>query len=847
MADETSTETIYSRKAQDILAAERMELLPHAGQDGADPNIMGLAISGGGIRSASFALGVLQALYGFGVFDRFHYLSTVSGGSYIGTALTYFRNTFNADSEQRKLGPDWFPFGYLRAAAGQTKAIGARVAAPEADGGDDGNEWSRRIVSYLRQHAAFLVPSRQLGLPALIAGALRGLLTTALPYFAILAGILGVLVCLGAFDRLSDIDWAKGLFPALVAEPQPAIKAACAVTPCAMNQRALPMPYLAAYPAAIGLGLAALFVLLALGISALSGVVERADRKERFGIEAYEFLITFYAWAGWGLVIGLAALLVATLPWLWEYLNYLLHAAPGEQLPGTLGALATTLGSAIALIGKMRSVLGGAEQKPSLFRNIWMSVAGIAFVYGIFLLAYAAARTLVDAPLPDGWDQSVSNWGLPPALTWPGLVLLVGLLFAFVITINHAAQHRLYRDRLMEVFCAEQTALKEGSWHPARRAQSKDGWLRNMRNVARPFHIINACIITTDSSDRRFRGRGGDNFILSPLYCGSDSTGWAKTAAYMPTLSIATAAAISGAALNAHAGAHGTGLLRNKAYAAVLTFLGLNLGYWARNPNLYERVTRVPDPAGAARDGARTSAGTFAATLGTMVGSRNDKFANLPKVKFPNLLAPGLRGISGFELDEERHFVQLSDGGHFENLAIYELIRRKVDFLWVSDAGQDGGFSFEDLSNAIERVRVDFGVHIRFLDEDYDLTHLIPDSIASDDPAEENFFKRYRVARRGYAIGTIDYPNARPGTIVYVKSTLTRGLPGDIYGYKARNDDFPHQTTLDQFFDEEQFEAYRELGYRVAARLFQDIKDARQPGGKPPAPPLKGVANLLGL
>src|SRR5262249_10642546 len=150
--------------------------------------------------------------------------------------------------------------------------------------------------------------------------------------------------------------------------------------------------------------------------------------------------------------------------------------------------------------------------------------------------------------------------------------------------------------------------------------------------------------------------------------------------------------------------------------------------------------------------------------------------------------------------------------------------------------------SFEDLSNAIERVRVDFGVNIRFYDEDYDLTQLLPGSALTDSQASENFAAQYDLAKRGFAIGTIEYPpepnpdgtpgdrKKAEGTIVYVKSTLTRFLPGDIYGYKARNDDFPHQTTLDQFFDEEQFEAYRELGYRLAARLFRDIEEITKEG-----------------
>ena len=193
----------------------------------------------------------------------------------------------------------------------------------------------------------------------------------------------------------------------------------------------------------------------------------------------------------------------------------------------------------------------------------------------------------------------------------------------------------------------------------------------------------------------------------------------------------------------------------------------------------------------------------------------------------PTLLKPGLATLTGRDLNENGAYVQLSDGGHFEHRESW-LVRRKVDFLWISDAGQDSGFSFEDLANAIERVRVDFGVNLRFQNDDYDLSHLIPGSATSDNPAGENFIERYKLATRGYAIGTIEYPDEKKGVVVYVKSTLTRGLPGDLYGYKSRNGNYPHQTTLDQFFDEDQFEAYRELGYRLTAQLFRDIKKKQE-------------------
>ena len=802
MVDQAPIEPVYSKNSQSILTAERRRL----GLE--DRPIVGLSLSGGGIRSASFALGVLQALYGFGVFDRFHYLSTVSGGGYIGSALTYFRNVF------REFGPDWFPFGYLRPRGGASdvRAMGARTPSeiptrgPKVEGTgtteakpdavlneDRGNELARRIVSFLRQHASFLTPSRPLNTAALGAGVVRGLVSTALPYFAILAGLLGLLIAIGFFDKEPAYDlMIRAAAPDAVMQVSPP-----GCDPCEIPGPPAPAVYLAAWPANIGLAVIALTLAVYFLSSVMAGLTTYLDKNEKHGDRGYRWLILLYSRSGRLLVLAAAILLLATLPWLHTYLHFLFDQGD-TQLPANFAALGAALLGGLGLIGKLRGILGGKTSKPSTLRAFGMSVAGILFVYGIFLLAYGVA---------EDWLGALQSFRLP------AIAFGVGLATAFIININRATQHRIYRDRLMEVFCAEQDALENCRWMPAARANSADGYLRNMMNPQAPYHLINTCLVTTDSNDRRFRGRGGDNFILSPLYCGSDATGWAATDAAMGNLSIATAAAVSGAALNAHTGPHGSGLLRNKAYSAVLSFLGLNLGYWARNPRKYHGHQR----------------------------------GDAPRFYMPNLLKPGIASLTGRHLNERGGYVQLSDGGHFENLAIYELIRRKVAFLWVSDAGQDVGFSFEDMSNAVERVRVDFGVNIRFRDPGYDLTHLIPGSIASDDPAEQNFFERYNLARRGYAIGTIEYPDEpEPGIIVYVKSTLTRGLPGDLYGYKARNADFPHQTTLDQFFDEEQFEAYRELGYRLASELFRDIKTIREANEAMP-PALDAVAWRLDL
>jgi hypothetical protein len=179
-------------------------------------------------------------------------------------------------------------------------------------------------------------------------------------------------------------------------------------------------------------------------------------------------------------------------------------------------------------------------------------------------------------------------------------------------------------------------------------------------------------------------------------------------------------------------------------------------------------------------------------------------------------------GLLGRGFREGSRFIELSDGGHFENLAAYELIRRRVRTIIISDGAADPEFNFADLANLVEKVRVDFGVEIEFPPGPAPVADLVPGS------GEEKslYLEKYRLARRGYAVGRISYPAtedepAAEGTIYYLKTTVTGGLPEDIYAYKSANPAFPDQSTTDQFFDETQFEAYRELGYRLAKDMLR--------------------------
>ena len=149
-------------------------------------------------------------------------------------------------------------------------------------------------------------------------------------------------------------------------------------------------------------------------------------------------------------------------------------------------------------------------------------------------------------------------------------------------------------------------------------------------------------------------------------------------------------------------------------------------------------------------------------------------------------------------------FVNLSDGGHFENLGVYELIRRRCRCIIVGDAEEDAALTFGALGGVIRKCRIDFNVDIE----------IVLDRIVRL-PGEDRSVAHCVVADINYP-ADVNNPVPFAGKLIYLKSSITGDEPSDIREYNWRAEEFPHQTTGDQFFDESQFESYRALGYHIA-------------------------------
>jgi hypothetical protein len=163
-----------------------------------------------------------------------------------------------------------------------------------------------------------------------------------------------------------------------------------------------------------------------------------------------------------------------------------------------------------------------------------------------------------------------------------------------------------------------------------------------------------------------------------------------------------------------------------------------------------------------------------------------------------------LRELLG-STDARSAYMSLSDGGHFENLGLYELVRRRSKYIVAIDAEEDAGYCFGGLGSAVRKCRADFGVEIV----------IDPQPIRPKDGHSPVHC----------VMGRIHYPEAgsEAGWLLYLKSSLTGDEPADVQEYRCSAAEFPQQSTANQFFSESQFESYRRLGLHVAETAFQRV------------------------
>jgi hypothetical protein len=370
---------------------------------------------------------------------------------------------------------------------------------------------------------------------------------------------------------------------------------------------------------------------------------------------------------------------------------------------------------------------------------------------------------------------------LAPLIFWVGIVVLWLVITAcasWVININQFSLQCLYRNRLLRCFIGAVRRVPvagtklQHEFEPFTGFDTTDNYEVSNLRYQLPFHVINMAQNLIRTTNLAWQQRMACSFTTTPLYTGGEITGYRTTRNFGNGISIGTAMATSGAAANPSMG-HAT----SPILELLMSLFNARLGWWVGNPNSEKKWRDV---------GPRLA------------------------------LQPLLQEMFG-QTSEGQDYVLLSDGGHFEDLGIYEMVQRRCRFLVVVDGGADPTGNFEDLGNAIRKVRIDLGVEIDFL-----FNRTSPKLAEKMDERQH-----FAVAKIVYS-KTDDTPQEQDGWLLYIKGHLNGDESQDIYQYKQFYDDFPHQSTVDQWFDESQFESYRALGQHSLERTLDALNNYRQ-------------------
>ncbi|MEQ1730620.1 MAG: hypothetical protein ABL982_19805, partial [Vicinamibacterales bacterium] len=417
------------------------------------------------------------------------------------------------------------------------------------------------------------------------------------------------------------------------------------------------------------------------------------------------------------------------------------------------------------------------------------ALAPYLFIAGLLIAVSFALHKAIETNTNGLTWSSVggSTHGMHQSFLFVSGVMLIGCaavltLMAARVDLNEFSLNSFYRHRLVRCYLGA-TRFAPGERNPQNFTgfDGKDDLpmsdlVSADQPAAGPLHLVNCALNLGGSSDLALHTRRSAAFVINPLYCGSayrtrTQTGETKEIGFVPTLqyggrsaapTLGQAISVSGAAASPNMGYH-----TSPVVAFLLTVFNVRLGWWFPNPSKVS--SGFPSPRFSLRD-----------QFAELFGGANDT----------------------------SKFLMISDGGHFENLAAYELVRRRARLIIISDGECDPAYTFEGLGTLIRMCSVDFGATITI-----DVTSLRQDSKSG-------------WSGKPWAVGRIEYGAGIPdGTLIYLKASLTGHENTAVLQYKSSHPAFPHESTGDQFYGEDQFESYRQLGHEVATAA-QDALNA---------------------
>lgn len=878
-----------------------------------ESQLTGLAFSGGGIRSATFNLGVLQGLAKLGLLNRFDYLSTVSGGGYIGSWLSAWIRNRDIESNSSepgiatvanalKRGPNDAKRGEepheIRFLRDYSNYLTPRLGLFSSDAWTLGTTYLRNLilnllVLILMSFAVLILPHIFVYLYAEVTDGLDEFgYPASLAIFASVVAFIVVLMNLLGVHRSKRLSFFAKPFVIVCFVIFPMLIAAWLVS--ARLSTTSESGTWWKWGFSTGIFYFALWFIAWLVALPFRWRERRAqsahDKRQQESVRSQwkEFLpsraklseaagktFAFGRLMGFAFVAGFLAgplyLIIAAFMDLWSSMGgakwhaaiwgmplvafvFMLVGVVHIGLAGRLfddedrewwsrlgaslfiGIFVWSAISSVAVYGpllvKMTGIyvdwgllvgwvftsLGGLAfgqkvgrvgEEKNLFRKLVLLVAPYVFVVGLLVLlstllllvlpeliertpqwiASFAPRLVPNidtvATAADTETWALSYWHRMDLTLGPGLVLwfavftVLAALLSTRVGINDFSMHGMYRDRLVRCYF--------GASNPRRKPQPFTGldpadnkfkindFRPKEKRYTGPYLIVNAALNLVGGGKLAWQERKATSFVFTPRYCGfehiSDENsrersnlsnyGYRPSKRYGEKIPLGTAMAISGAAASPN-----MGYSSSPALTFLMTVFNVRLGWWLGNPR-HKSTAKM----------------------------------NGPRVGLIYLISE----LFGLTNDNSR-FVYLSDGGHFENLGLYELVRRRCQFVVASDASADPKLTFADLGNAIQKCRTDFGIDI-----DIDV-----DQIRRRDKEGHSAWH--------CSVGRIRYShvdaNAPDGTLLYIKASLTGDEPEDITRYAAQHPDFPHQPTADQWFGESQFESYRALGENIVESVF---------------------------
>jgi hypothetical protein len=504
---------------------------------------------------------------------------------------------------------------------------------------------------------------------------------------------------------------------------------------------------------------------------------------------------TLLAGIGWFFLFGCSLLTPGATSHVWQ--------SGWIKWPAILTWAGTTLGGVLA--GKSGKTSGDQNSGGSGPLEWIVIVAPYVYIAGLVILLSVVLEwgsRSIQSQVPMG---ELRVW-----MALIGFLVLFALLLGWRLDINEFSMHSFYRNRLTRCYLGASNKKRNPS--PITGFDERDSndlaicRLTPAGGYPGPMPIFSCTMNITTGEDLAWQERKAASFAFTPLYSGY-TVGWTEwrknlsfngfvptSAVYPGGPNVATAVAASGAALSPNWGYH-----TKPATAFLMTMFDVRLGLWVPNPR---RSAAAGKPVDASTGDVPPASPGFA----------------------PFRLLSELLG----SVDDTSKYVYLTDGGHFDNMGLYELVRRRCYHIVICDAEEDGNYSYEGIGAAIRKCRIDFGAAI-----DLDLSGLSPNTKSKLSPEH--------IVR-----GTIRYPETLPGEegeVIYIKASLTRraqgwgplpaegsvelpDVPGDVQNYKLQNQNFPHDSTAEQWFTESQFESYRRLGQRVVERIDRLFSNA---------------------